>query len=214
MPQCLGCRWKRCAGWMRIRKQLRRVVPVFDSEHNIQCYSKPPRRSTAGQKLPICAQYPMECTQILLARLGDLNIAEGVAMYETAQTFTTRRTMLQSRRLSTKTSVRQGRDREMDETTCTQIGSTVRMGFLTKDSRSSSYWIVAAWPWKVPTLTRPFRSHWSEYAVDRVRSWRKLTQACDLATLARNTPERVLSSTPRLEANHHPLPAGGMAHAA
>ena len=30
------------------------------------------------------------------------------------------------------------------------------MDFLVKDSKSNSYWIIEAWPWKAPTLSRPF----------------------------------------------------------
>ena len=59
-----------------------------------------------------------------------------------------------------------------------------------------------------------FHSHWAEYTVDRVRSWRNLVQECDRATPPRNQAERVLSSAPRYDTSHDPLPLGGMAHAA
>ena len=59
-----------------------------------------------------------------------------------------------------------------------------------------------------------FHSHWAEYTVDRVRSWRNLRDVCDMTIPARNPAERVLSSAPRPETIHYPLPAGGMAHAA
>ena len=59
-----------------------------------------------------------------------------------------------------------------------------------------------------------FHSHWAEYTVDRVRSWRKLTLECDPATPARNQAERVLSSALRYDTRLDPLPAGAMAHAA
>lgn len=59
-----------------------------------------------------------------------------------------------------------------------------------------------------------FRSHWAEYDVDRVRSWRGLAEVCDLATPAQNQVPRVLIRAPRDDTSHHPLPAAGMAHAA
>ncbi len=57
-----------------------------------------------------------------------------------------------------------------------------------------------------------FHSHWAEYAVDRVRSWRRLREACDLATPARNQGLSVRSSAPRLDSVHVPLHEGGLAH--
>ena len=59
-----------------------------------------------------------------------------------------------------------------------------------------------------------FHSVWAEYTVDRVRSWRNLTQQCDRPTPARNQAERVLSSAPRYDTSLDLLPAGGMIHAA
>lgn len=59
-----------------------------------------------------------------------------------------------------------------------------------------------------------FRSHWAEYSVDRVRSWRKLALECDRVAPARNQAERVLSSAPRYDTSLDLLPAGGMIHAA
>lgn len=59
-----------------------------------------------------------------------------------------------------------------------------------------------------------FRSHWVEYAISRVRSWRNLTQQCDLAIPVWNQAERVLSNASSHETSHYPLPEGGLAHAA
>ena len=59
-----------------------------------------------------------------------------------------------------------------------------------------------------------FHSHWAEYAVDRVRSWRNLVQECSRATPVIDQPASVLSSAPRLDASDDPFPAGGFAHAA
>ncbi len=58
-----------------------------------------------------------------------------------------------------------------------------------------------------------FRSHWAEYAVDRVLSWRNLGKVCELTTPARNQALRVLSGAPPLDMIHVPLHAGGLAHA-
>ncbi len=58
-----------------------------------------------------------------------------------------------------------------------------------------------------------FRSHWAEYAVDRVHSWRNLREGSDLATSARNEASSVLSSAQRLDSIHLPLNLGGLAHA-
>ena len=58
-----------------------------------------------------------------------------------------------------------------------------------------------------------FRSHWAEYAVDRVCSWRNLRQVGDLATPVRNQALRVLSSAPRLDTVHVPMHPGGLTHA-
>jgi hypothetical protein len=59
-----------------------------------------------------------------------------------------------------------------------------------------------------------FHTHWAEYAIDRVRSWRELTAASDQATPARNQTASVLSSASRRDASQDPLHAGGIAHAA
>lgn len=56
------------------------------------------------------------------------------------------------------------------------------------------------------TYTLPaFHSHWAEYGVDRVRRWRKLSNASDLATPAGNQPIQVLSSAQRHASGGHPL---------
>ena len=59
-----------------------------------------------------------------------------------------------------------------------------------------------------------FHSHWAEYAVDRVCSWRNRVQECSPAVATRDQAASVLSSTPRHNTRHDPLPAGDMAHAA
>ncbi len=58
-----------------------------------------------------------------------------------------------------------------------------------------------------------FRSHWAEYAIDRVRRWRNLREVGDLATPVWNQTLRVLSSAPRLDTSHDPLHTGRLAHA-
>ena len=63
-------------------------------------------------------------------------------------------------------------------------------------------------------IHQAFRSHWAEYDVARVRSWRNLTEVFDLTTPARSQAEHVLSSASRHDTSHHPLPIGGLAHAA
>ena len=64
------------------------------------------------------------------------------------------------------------------------------------------------------TYTRQgFHSHWTEYDVDRVRSWRNLTAVGDQATPTGNQAPRVPSSAPRLDTIRLPLPVGGLAHA-
>lgn len=59
-----------------------------------------------------------------------------------------------------------------------------------------------------------FHSHWAEYAVDRVRSWRNLIQECDRTGPVRNPAACVLSSASRNDTSLDPLPAGGVFHAA
>lgn len=59
-----------------------------------------------------------------------------------------------------------------------------------------------------------FRSHWAEYTVERVQSWRNLSEASDLAPPAQNLAERFLPSASFKEASQAALPAGGLAHAA
>lgn len=61
------------------------------------------------------------------------------------------------------------------------------------------------------TYTLPaFHSHWAQYGVDRVLSWRKLTQGYDPTTAAGHQPRSVLSSTPLHDASQHPLLASGV----
>lgn len=59
-----------------------------------------------------------------------------------------------------------------------------------------------------------FHSHWAQYTVDRVCSWRNLTEQCELASPAPNEATPVRSSATPRETSHFPLPAGGLAHAA
>jgi hypothetical protein len=59
-----------------------------------------------------------------------------------------------------------------------------------------------------------FHTHWAEYDIDRVRSWRDLATQCDQASPARNQAASVLSSASRLDTSHDFLSAGGIAHAA
>ncbi len=59
-----------------------------------------------------------------------------------------------------------------------------------------------------------FYSHWAEYGVDRVRSWRTLSPKCDLAASGSNQPARALFSGRDVDTRFHRLPAGGMAHVA
>lgn len=58
-----------------------------------------------------------------------------------------------------------------------------------------------------------FHSRWAEYDVDRVRSWRNLTQTRDLAFPAWKQAERVLSSASCPDQRRLTSPAGGIAHA-
>ena len=58
-----------------------------------------------------------------------------------------------------------------------------------------------------------FHSHWAEYDVDRVRSWRNLTPEFQVAVPPRNRAACVLSSALRHDTSHQLLPAGGLAHA-
>ena len=59
-----------------------------------------------------------------------------------------------------------------------------------------------------------FHSHWAEYTVDRVRSWRNLTQAFDCASTVRDRAASVLSNASRPDTHRDFVPAGVMAHAA
>ena len=62
-------------------------------------------------------------------------------------------------------------------------------------------------------IHQAFRSHWAEYDVARVRSWRNLTEVCDLATPPRSQAKHVLSNVSCQDTSYHPLPIGGLAHA-
>jgi len=62
-------------------------------------------------------------------------------------------------------------------------------------------------------VNQAFHSQWAQYAVDRVRSWRNLSPQREV-TPARSQPEGAPSSAPLHGTNHHPLTAGGEAHAA
>ncbi len=60
-----------------------------------------------------------------------------------------------------------------------------------------------------------FYSHWAEYGVDRVRSWRKLSPKLDVAGAESDRAARLLPGTQ----DHHTSPlhfffAGGMPHGA
>jgi hypothetical protein len=59
-----------------------------------------------------------------------------------------------------------------------------------------------------------FQSHWAEYAIERVRSWRNRSEQSDQATPAPNRAVRALSSAHRPDMSHDPLPERGIAHAA
>jgi hypothetical protein len=59
-----------------------------------------------------------------------------------------------------------------------------------------------------------FHTHWAEYAIDRVRSWRNLATESNQAIPARKQTASVLSSATRRDPCHDPLPEGGIAHAA
>lgn len=59
-----------------------------------------------------------------------------------------------------------------------------------------------------------FHSHWAEYEVDRVRSWRNLRQECDLTIPAPYQAASAPTFAPSEDFNHHLWPAGGLAHAA
>ena len=64
-------------------------------------------------------------------------------------------------------------------------------------------------------VRQAFRSHWTEYTVDRVRSWRDQVQKCDRAAPAWEKAGGVLSSAPRRVKGKEPfLPAGGIVCAA
>jgi hypothetical protein len=59
-----------------------------------------------------------------------------------------------------------------------------------------------------------FHTHWAEYDIDRVRSWRDLGTECDPAAPVRNQTERVLSSASRRDASRDSVLGGGISHAA
>jgi hypothetical protein len=59
-----------------------------------------------------------------------------------------------------------------------------------------------------------FHTHWAQYAIDRVRSWRSLSMDCEQASPARSQTSSVLSSAIRHDTSRGPLPAGGAVHAA
>jgi hypothetical protein len=59
-----------------------------------------------------------------------------------------------------------------------------------------------------------FHTHWAQYDIDRVRSWRELSTRSQPACLARNQTAGVLSSASRHEPRHDALSAAGIAHAA
>ncbi len=59
-----------------------------------------------------------------------------------------------------------------------------------------------------------FHSHWAEYAIDRVLSWRNLRQESELTIPARFQTATVPIDAIAGEANHRLWPAGEFAHAA
>ena len=65
------------------------------------------------------------------------------------------------------------------------------------------------------TYIRPdFHSHWAEYGVNRVRSWRNLSPKCDLAVAGSDQPASFLVGTQDYGTSPPFFFAGGVPHVA